>query len=286
MTKSPPLPNPPDWILKVERAKCHLEDLNNVLNSYRAGGSFKILQERRPGEWIWTLKSIDPPPSDLSLIVGDVIHNLRSALDCRVVGIAEELAGRNLTDEEEKPLNFVAFDDQDDFDSYTRRWAKLPPRVLAGLINCVGVFQRNAEPSRYWSDPNIFGDDHSFATGQHLAVFIRLSRLIWLSNRDKHRRLTTVLLAPSGSVHSGFPENARYEWTPRVLDSDDVVARLFFDEAAVLDNASAEIRLVPVLVNAVRDGDFSLYDELENILGFVEDALKILDYEAERLPVE
>ncbi len=286
MIKESFLPDPPDWKLKVERAEYHLDDLNNILNSYRNSGSFKVLEERKPGEWIWTLKSIEPPPNNLSLVVGDVVHNLRSALDCRVVGIAEHLAGRKLTDDEEKPLNFMAFACQDDFDNYTKRWARLPPRVSEGLIKCVGVFQRFANPSKYWTDPKIFDADASFAREQHLAVFDRLTRLSWLSNRDKHRRLTTVLLAPTGSVHSGFQDNAHYEWTPRVLESGDVVARLFFDEAAELTNPSVEISLVPVLVNAVREGDFSLYDELQNIAGFVENALTILEYEVGRLPVE
>ncbi len=273
----------PDWILKVERAKHHLEELTNVLSAYRSGDSFKVNEERKPGEWIWTLSVNTPPPSELSLIAGDVIHNLRSALNCRVVAIAEKLTGGKLMEDEEKQLDFVIFDRQDDFENYAKRWVRLPPEVSEGVTKCIGVFQRYAPPSKYWTDPKTFGDDECFAQEQHLEIFDRLRRLFWLSNRDKHRRLHTVLLAPSEGSHSGFPITAHYEFTERVIESGDIIARLLFDQTVVPKNASAEICLVPVLENSVQEGDVSLHGELEGITYFVEIALKILDFEETHL---
>jgi hypothetical protein len=283
MTNQPSLPMRPDWELKVERAEHHLEELNTALNSYQKGDLFELKEERRPGEWIWTLSRNSPPPIELSLIVGDVVHNLRSALDCRVVAIAEHLATRQLTEDEERQLGFVAFNNQKDFEKHAKRWEKLLPEVAEGLIKCLSVFQLCSMPSKYWTDPGSMGADDASAREFHIAIFTRLTRLSWLSNRDKHRRLHTVLLAPSRSFHSGFPETAYYEWTPRVLNSGDIVTKLLFDEAAVLNNPIARPELVQVLENAVREGDFSLYDELQNIAGYVKDALTILRYEEERL---
>ena len=45
-------------------------------------------------------------PVEWSAIVGDALHNLRSALDCFVVGLAESNLARALTADEERRLQF------------------------------------------------------------------------------------------------------------------------------------------------------------------------------------
>src|ERR1051325_3198101 len=69
--------------VKVERAKQHLRDLEVVRNSFINGNSYRIEREyhQQAGHNIYRVFDIQTPPAEIGLLAGDVIHNLRSALD-------------------------------------------------------------------------------------------------------------------------------------------------------------------------------------------------------------
>jgi hypothetical protein len=67
---------------KVERAKKHIEELQLVLKAFLDARPYKVGTKRdNEGRLIYYVTSVDEPPSDLAAIVGDVLQNLRSALD-------------------------------------------------------------------------------------------------------------------------------------------------------------------------------------------------------------
>lgn len=69
---------------KVERAKKHIQELEPVLKDFRDSDPYEVLRdvETEPGYLIYRLhEKVPPPKREASLIAGDVIHNLRSALD-------------------------------------------------------------------------------------------------------------------------------------------------------------------------------------------------------------
>jgi len=68
--------------LKVSRAKEHLDSLNSGINEFRESESYRYSAEEnlQTSEYIITIV-FDEPPLPLSLIVGDFICCLRSALD-------------------------------------------------------------------------------------------------------------------------------------------------------------------------------------------------------------
>jgi hypothetical protein len=68
---------------KVKRAEKHLRDLEVVRNRFIATNPYVILRERDPqtGDHIFKITDLQAPPAEISLIAGDVIHNIRSALD-------------------------------------------------------------------------------------------------------------------------------------------------------------------------------------------------------------
>ncbi|OGA54641.1 MAG: hypothetical protein A3F74_15310 [Betaproteobacteria bacterium RIFCSPLOWO2_12_FULL_62_58] len=84
--------------LKVERAKRHIDELEREIEVYRQTKPYSItpnIDTAAPGEVI----NIDLPkvvPMNLSVIAGDVLHNLRSALDQLVCRLAER-SGANST---------------------------------------------------------------------------------------------------------------------------------------------------------------------------------------------
>lgn len=69
--------------VKVERAKQHLRDLEVARNSFINGNPYRIEREYDPqtGYNTYRVFDIQTPPAEIGLLAGDVIHNLRSALD-------------------------------------------------------------------------------------------------------------------------------------------------------------------------------------------------------------
>jgi hypothetical protein len=68
---------------KVERAEKHLRDLEVVRDRFIDTKPYVILSEHDPqtGDHIFKIMDIQIPPAEIGLIAGDLIHNLRSALD-------------------------------------------------------------------------------------------------------------------------------------------------------------------------------------------------------------
>lgn len=69
--------------VKIERAKHHLRDLEVVRNGFINGNAYRIERETNTetGYNVYRVFDVQTPPADIGSITGDVIHNLRSALD-------------------------------------------------------------------------------------------------------------------------------------------------------------------------------------------------------------
>jgi len=68
--------------LKIERADKHIGDLADVLAIFLKSDFYRLSVEKNAeGHDALTLESTTPLPSDVALILGDALHNLRSALD-------------------------------------------------------------------------------------------------------------------------------------------------------------------------------------------------------------
>lgn len=68
--------------LKIKRAKKHFKELETEINNFFANEPFKIVkQEARNGDLLYRVIISDQIPVEWSSIIGDIIHNLRSALD-------------------------------------------------------------------------------------------------------------------------------------------------------------------------------------------------------------
>ncbi len=69
--------------LKIGRAYKHITDLNSLLSEFGKTDFCRLRVDVDPNTGYNTLKveSISPIPSDIPLIIGDIVHNLHSALD-------------------------------------------------------------------------------------------------------------------------------------------------------------------------------------------------------------
>jgi hypothetical protein len=71
--------------LKIERAKEHIRDLDAAIGDFLRDGAYRLGAKPHPVAEIkhttLYVAEVKPIPSRLSLLIGDAIHNLRSALD-------------------------------------------------------------------------------------------------------------------------------------------------------------------------------------------------------------
>jgi hypothetical protein len=106
------------------------------------------------------------PPRKLGLIVGDAVHNIRSALDYLVYALAPPEVRRK------RRTQFPIFADQRDFDKYS-------PSMLEGLMPAECELIERVQP---YTAAEVPEEDP-------LAILNRLS------NRDKHHLLVTMIAA-------------------------------------------------------------------------------------------
>jgi hypothetical protein len=75
--------------LKIKRANRHIKDLEAVIQAFLKTDFYRLVNDVDPktGHQLFKLQDISSPPTEISLIVGDAVHNLRSALDHAMVTI-------------------------------------------------------------------------------------------------------------------------------------------------------------------------------------------------------
>jgi hypothetical protein len=163
------------WGQKFERASTHFSQLErqwgrytkSVLNPGRlpSGGGYSsgVTVWRDGNTWNWALGEVaDPPDAEWSLVVGDCVQNLRSALDHLIWHLSTEDERKSHPKQIQFPITLTKQD-----------WASFGSRSIQGLVpaarKAVLVLQPFTKPSADRPDP--------------LAV------LNELSNLDKHRRI-------------------------------------------------------------------------------------------------
>jgi len=72
-----------DIYLKIKRADKHIHDLQSVIRGFIDASPYSIGRKTdvETGDAIYYVEGYKPIPDDVALIAGDVLQNLRSALD-------------------------------------------------------------------------------------------------------------------------------------------------------------------------------------------------------------
>src|SRR6266700_1577120 len=73
------------WWAKANRAKEHVDSLRRQVDEYRASAPYSLTPEptEKPDRLAYRLRFSKPAPVAISTTVGDVLHNLRAALESR-----------------------------------------------------------------------------------------------------------------------------------------------------------------------------------------------------------
>jgi len=69
--------------LKIKRAKKHISELEALLQAFHQTKPYEPIREddAKTGEYVYRVRIHKPIPVCISAIIGDIVHNLRSALD-------------------------------------------------------------------------------------------------------------------------------------------------------------------------------------------------------------
>jgi len=168
------------------RALQHIENLKVEVEQWLGGTPYTITSEFDPegGENILWINALDHPPDDFSLIIGDCLHNLRSALDSLVYALAIAEKGDPLPEAVAKRVQFPITEDPKAFKDAKRRIKDISQGAQVE-IEALQPYNRRSDD--YTRDP--------------------LWILNALSNIDKHH-LTHLTLFALASL--GIGGNARF----------------------------------------------------------------------------
>lgn len=180
------------WWAKANRAKEHLDSLRRLVDEFRASEPYSLTPEPTevPGRLAYRLKFLKPFPAAISTTVGDVLHNLRAALESLAFEVARVSQGGTMTGDQERASTFPICKTPGAFEQFF----KDKPRV--GLYDeRARKALRSVQPFSQLESAHQVGValDKTF---EEEFRWDELHRLDALWNIDKHRRLTLMAWWP------------------------------------------------------------------------------------------
>ncbi|MBR7825789.1 hypothetical protein KDK95_05675 [Actinospica sp. MGRD01-02] len=182
------------WWVKAHRAAAHLRDLDRLVGEYRASVPYAVTAEpaETSGRVPYRLRLLKPVPTVINATIGDVLSNLRAALESVAYEIARLGGGGTLTAEQERAPQFPICSTPNDFDVkfFNARKARGPLyddraraalRAVQPFVNVEMLLNEGADM------------DLDYTLAFELSELHRLD-VLW--NIDKHRRLAVVTWWP------------------------------------------------------------------------------------------
>ena len=169
------------WWLKVKRAQHHMVEIKRYARSYADSHPYGVVPVRRqpkghPDTWFYSLQITQQPDPMIAVILGDFVHNLRSALDHIIVASVPPQQRKSAS----MPIVMKDIWEKDASGKLlvSNREARGKYRIAtAGLDRRAKAIIRGIQPYHMGLDD---ADRHS------LGIISRLE------NADKHRQLITV----------------------------------------------------------------------------------------------
>ena len=108
------------WWAKADRAQSHLRSLDRLVAEFRASEPYTVVPRPTdtPGRTEYRLHIHKPMPPEISTTIGDILHNLRSALDSLAYEIALRGLDRPMTTEEERACVFPVTETPERFNQF------------------------------------------------------------------------------------------------------------------------------------------------------------------------
>lgn len=213
--------------LKLERAEQHLRSLQKEVHDWLQKDPYTLVHEfdSQVGKNVLRVEDTETPPADFALILGDCLHNLRSALDNLVYELIVACHGDPPPAELVKRSEFPIFGDKVmNAGERKKKIGGIDPGAQAEIEG----LQPHNRGQNYESDP--------------------LWRLHQLSNVDKHRLPHFVLFKPIAAAYhsSSFgvigPQNIEWRYGP--IEDGAIVA--LYDRPAGISDAEMNMYFSPL----------------------------------------
>lgn len=190
---------------KIIRARFQLKDLNTRLRDfvesrpYRVGEDFNHRPGKDVGDYAFTIRDVRVPNREWGVLIGEIVHNLRSALDHAVYAAAAKPS---------RDTEFPIF-------KKPESWEKYSGAPLYSIPEKARTIIERAQPYHLKPDPSL----HDLA----------ILHAMW--NHDKHRLVhATALISgkpgPPISVVSGVDEIVKVKYFSRSLKDDVKIANV------------------------------------------------------------
>lgn len=179
------------WWAKINRAREHLESARRLIGQFRASQPYALLPEptSTPGRVAYRLRITRPVPVAVSTTVGDVLHNMRAALESLAFELARRSHAAPLTPAQEGASTFPICDSPASFDAFFKgRKASLYDDRARAALRAVQPFV-NLEQAHLLG----VGLERTFREEFRWELLHRLD-VLW--NLDKHRRLALMAWWP------------------------------------------------------------------------------------------
>jgi hypothetical protein len=180
------------WWVKADRARVHIDALSRLVDEYRNSDPYSLTPEKTddPNRTAYRLRFLKPVPVEISATVGDVLSNLRGALESLAYEIARIGQDGTLTGEQERYPTFPICPTPEAFEEFFKH-KKIGPlyndRARAAL--------RSVQP--FVNLEAVFNDGTPMdITYEEWFLLSELHQLNVLWNIDKHRRLALLALWP------------------------------------------------------------------------------------------
>lgn len=183
-----------DWNPKVRRARHHERALEAALRQYSELNPFELVSKLEGNDLVVRVHLRHEIPEELSLIVGDLLHNARSALDLLVTSAAWDFAaasGGELTPADERRLFFPITRTESDFDKAAK---KIEPYLSDETMTRIRIVQPWSLTSARFAEED---DDVTADQVEPLTWLDPVWRLHLLDTLDKHREVLAL------DFHSG-----------------------------------------------------------------------------------
>lgn len=137
--------NLPDYRLKIERAKRHIQELAAEVSAFNSRSPYAVVKnlDSQTGDIVFKLKIIEGIPRTWGPIIGDVIHNIRSSLDLLFCAVVRKC---DPTRQSYKHVHFVVRETKEKFE------ADLPANIKGASPDAIKLIH-DLKPYKAGNDP-------------------------------------------------------------------------------------------------------------------------------------
>jgi hypothetical protein len=236
------------WWAKADRAQNHLHSLDRLVAEFRASEPYTVVPQPTdtPGRTEYRLRIHTPSPPEISTTIGDILHNLRSALDSVAYEIARRGLDRPMTTKEGRACVFPVTETPERFDQFFDETSKRErTRIRAALYgDRARTAFRSVQPFRIHEEAIRHGVQVTDTYEQEYR-WSELYRLTQLSNLDKHRRLTLTAWWPDLVYWmSNGPSKRRWLGGDGTFTDGSVLGYMVGQDADVGDEVFHDFNLV------------------------------------------